>query len=86
MRDMAQQRRVHRRRRARSTLYAPTSANVHRSIRRRPRAHARRVKHRPGRPKKVRRVGVQASTGKILYRGHAGGKFTRGSRGRRNYV
>lgn len=49
------------------------------------RSHSGRVKHRTSRHK-VRRVGVQASTGKILFRGTSGGKFTRGLHNRRNYV
>lgn len=35
---------------------------------------------------KTRVVGTQASTGKKIFQGHGGGRYTRGSRGNRNYI
>lgn len=82
MADMgnAEQRRARRRRRrrARQTL-ACVSGRCGAQRR------ARRTRHRHG-PLKVRRVGVQASTGKRIFQGRSGGRFTRGSRGHKNYL
>ena len=76
MRGDAAQRR-YRKRRSRSTTTVR---------RRRPSAHARSAKRRGGRPTKVRKVGVHPRTGKILFRGKSGGRYTRGARGHKNYL
>lgn len=50
--------------------------------RRRPRAHARRAK----RTLKVRAVGTHPRTGKKIFQGHSGGRFTRGLHGNKTYL
>lgn len=68
------------------------AAQRHHHRRHRRHTHARRPKrthtrHRTaGRQRKVKKVGKHPSTGKFIWKGPSGGKYTRGLHGHRNYL
>ncbi len=85
---LASQRRHRRRRRRRAHAVvadAGLAAQRRHRRRRRRRAHAKRVT-RTGATKKVRVVGKHPRTGKKIYRGKDGGRYTRGLHGNKTYL
>lgn len=51
-------------------------------------AHSRRVKRRKttSGATKIRRVGIHPRTGKVLFKGRSGGRFTLGGHSKKNYL